>query len=107
MIMDNNYHIFVVISTIIVYVFLSSRKNENKYETNTSIMYILYVPIVLYGGYYFFNSPSTKLESVESSLDSVPSVKNISISKLQVDNPVYYSDNLLSDPYPSSSNSLL
>jgi hypothetical protein len=107
--MDNNYHIFVVITTIIVYIFLSSKKKESNDETS-NIMYLLYVPAILYGGYYFFYSTPTKPETLGSNISSdvVPSVKEISIAPIsqQIDNIGYVpSDDLLSDPYPSSTNS--
>lgn len=89
--MDNNYHIFVIITTILVYIFLSSKKKENK---EGFIMYLLYTPMVLYAGYYFFYSPYIKLEKTGSNLD---------ISTRQ--SIINYSDDLLSDPYPVSSNS--
>jgi hypothetical protein len=104
--MDNNYHIFVVITTIIVYIFLSSKKKESNDETS-NIMYLLYVPAILYGGYYFFYS-TPKPTNLGSSVSSDVSVKEISIAPIsqQIDNIGYVpSDDLLSDPYPSSSNS--
>lgn len=103
--MDNNYHIFVVITTIIVYIFLSSKKKESKDETN-NIMYLLYIPAILYGGYYFFYSTPTKPENIGSISDTftIPSVKEISLAPNSQLNYVQ-SDDLLSDPYPSSTNS--
>lgn len=102
--MDNNYHIFVVITTIIFYIFLSSKKKDAN-ESNSNIMYLLYVPAILYGGYYFFYS-TPKPENLGSSVSSdvVPSVKEISIAPISQQMYVP-SDDLLSDPYPSSSNS--
>lgn len=106
--MDNNYHIFVVITTIIVYIFLSSKKKDENETSN--IMYLLYIPAILYGGYYFFYSTPTKPENLGSNISSdvVPSVKEISLAPIsqQIDNIGYVqSDDLLSDPYPSSTNS--
>lgn len=103
--MDNNYHIFVVITTIILYIFLSSKKKDaNETSTNTNIMYLLYIPAILYGGYYFFNSTPTKPENVGSSISSDVSVKEISVAPISQQMYVP-SDDLLSDPYPSSTNS--
>lgn len=104
--MNNNYHIFVVITTIIVYIFLNSKKKDED-KTNTNIMYILYIPAILYGGYYFFYSSPTKHKNLTSHSNNVSSVKEISlapISQQQIVN-IGYSDDLLSDPYPSSTNS--
>jgi len=101
--MDNNYHIFVVITTIIVYIFLSSKKKESNDETSTNIMYLLYIPVILYGGYYIFYSNPTKPENLGSSVSSDVSVKEISLAPIS--QTYVPSDNLLSDPYPSSTNS--
>ena len=103
--MNNNYHIFVIITTIIVYIFLSSRKkNDDDDEDKSSIMYLLYVPAVLYGGYYFYYNPyNTKPSALTSHSDMYISLAPI--SQPYIDKPIYYSDDLLSDPYPTSSNS--
>jgi hypothetical protein len=46
--MNVNYHIFVCISTIIVYVLINSKKDNDQNHN------YLYVPLILYGGHYFF-----------------------------------------------------
>jgi len=103
--MDNNYHIFVVITTIIFYIFLSSKKKDtNETNTDTNIMYLLYVPAILYGGYYFFYTPKPENLGSSVSSDVVPSVKEISIAPIS-EQMYIPSDDLLSDPYPSSTNS--
>ena len=81
--------IFMIIATIIIYIFLNSRKKE--YDDNSNNL--LYIPIILYTGYYFFYN-KTNLVTVPVPIDNISN--NI---------PIQYSEELLSAPYPSSSNS--
>ena len=101
--MDNNYHIFVIITTIIIYIFLTSRKRD-KNKDNSDFMYLFYVPIILYCGFYFFYSPKSKYikSDIKSSDISGTNVSHV----LHISQPNnFYSEELLSDPYPTSSNS--
>lgn len=97
--MNNSYHVFVIITTVIVYIFLSSKKNDKDDSKEISIVYLLSTPVILYSGYYFLYNPITKLE--ETGFNSNISTKH-SVFKNDIIN---YSDDLLSDPYPVSSNS--
>ncbi len=83
---NKNFHAFVIITTIVFYVILRSYKkpnNENKKPSN--LIYVLLIPITLYGGNYLYNLSSN------TTITSTP-IQNLS-------------DDLLSVPYPVSSNS--
>ena len=97
--MDNNYHIFVIITTIISYIFLTSRKRD-KNKDNSNFIYLFYIPIILYGGFYFFYSPKSK----DVKLDIKSNISGTNVSHVSQPNN-FYSEELLSDPYPTSSNS--
>lgn len=56
--MDTNFHIFVIITTIITYVLINSRKVKNGMNRN-----YIYVPFILYGGHYIFNSSSSAVQT--------------------------------------------
>lgn len=51
--MDTNFHIFVIIATIIAYVLINSRKNENNENGSINFNFI-YIPLLLYTGHYIF-----------------------------------------------------
>jgi hypothetical protein len=89
--MDTNFHAFVFISTIVVYIILRSyKKSETEDKKTSNLIYVLLVPVILYGGHYYFNkNPNT-----------IPNKDSISQIKESI------SDDLLTAPYPVSSDSL-
>ena len=85
-----NIHIIVIIATIIFYFYLTQRK-ENKGTQGTStedlarqgsLLYLLYVPLIIYSGYYYFVRDS-----------NIPILPNINSN---------ISDDLLSEPFPTT-----
>ena len=91
--MDTNFHAFVFISTIVVYIILRSyKKSEAEYKKTSNLIYVLLVPVILYGGHYYFNKPANII--VIQNKDSISQIKES------------LSDDLLSAPYPVSSDSL-
>lgn len=91
-----NFHVFVLISTILYYIILRSYKgsiisNERETKstkTKSNFIYILFLPILLYIFYYFF---IYKKESIVTS---------------DTDNSTVISHNLMSAPYPDSISSI-
>lgn len=87
--MDTNFHAFVFIATFVVYVILKSyKKTEPENKKTSNLIYVLFVPLILYGGHYYYNRntpiPNTITNSHNSSV----------------------SEDLLTTPYPVSSDSL-
>lgn len=80
-----NFHVFVSICTFVYYIVLKnfqSSLHSNKprrRKRDSKLIYILFLPIVLYLCYYFFvnvqcpkNDISQRLPTVKSSIDSAP-----------------------------------
>jgi hypothetical protein len=82
-----NFHIFVIVATLAVYIILKSYKTSDDNNSNKSnLIYVLLTPLILYSGNYFL----TKDTGIISNNPST----NSSISEV-----------LLSIPYPASSDS--
>ena len=91
--MDTNFHAFVFISTIVVYIILRSyKKSESEDKKTSNLIYVLIVPVILYGGHYYFNKNT----------NTIPTPTKDSISQIKESIP----DDLLTAPYPVSSDSL-
>lgn len=83
--MNTNFHALVFISTIIVYIILRSyKKAEPDSKKTSNLIYVLLVPIILYGGHYYFTKQSNNIV-----IDEIPQ-NNIS-------------EDILTTPYPVSS----
>lgn len=83
-----NFHIFVIVATLAVYIILKSYKSNDDNESQKSnLIYILLIPIILYSGNYFLTKNTDSM-----------SVNNQS-------NNSSISEELLSIPYPVSSDS--
>ena len=85
-----NFHVFVFISTIIFYILMkmykiSIIKNQKKKKNNSNLIYILFVPALLYLTHFIFLNPNN----------------NINLLKTRS-----FSDELLTEPYPASNNSI-
>jgi hypothetical protein len=85
-----NFHIFVFISTIVFYIVMkmykiSIIKNQKKKKNNSNLIYILFVPALLYLTHFIFLNPNN----------------NINLLKTRS-----ISDELLTEPYPASNNSI-
>jgi hypothetical protein len=85
-----NFHVFVFISTIIFYIVMkmykmSIIKNQRKKKNNSNLVYILFVPGLLYLTHFIF----LNLNNTNNLL------------KVRT-----YSDELLTEPYPASNNSI-
>ncbi len=90
--MDGNFHAFVFITTIVVYIILrKSKMNDMTQKKSSNLIYVLSVPAILYGGYYFYNKQN------KSQLEST------SIS--DIINDVLSNEELLSTPFPITSES--
>lgn len=88
--MDTNFHAFVFITTIVFYVVLRSyKKSEPENKKTSNLIYVLSVPIVLYGGHYFLYKNKNTLTPTQ-----IQNNQNIESS---------LSDDLLTTPYPISS----
>jgi multisubunit Na+/H+ antiporter MnhB subunit len=89
--MNINFHAFVFTSTIIVYIILKSyKKSKPEYKKTSNLIYVLLVPVVLYSGNYYFNKNINQ--------------QNILIETQSSINDAM-SENLLTKPYPISSDS--
>jgi hypothetical protein len=85
-----NFHVFVFISTIVFYILMkmykiSIIKNQKKKKNNSNLIYILFVPALLYLTHFIFLNPNN----------------NINLLKTRS-----FSDELLTEPYPASNNSI-
>jgi len=65
-----NFHLFVIITTIVYYILLRkykrSLRNRTRGKRQSRLVYLIFLPIVLYITYYFFSSKNAKLEYLES-----------------------------------------
>lgn len=85
--MDTNFHAFVFITTIVFYIVLRSyKKKEPEHKKTSNLIYVLAVPIILYGGHYYLYKD--KPIAIKSDLTEITS---------------HTSEDLLSIPYPISS----
>lgn len=80
-----NFHVFVFIATIVFYIIMKMykktiEKQTNKTKKSSNLMYILFVPFLLYLTHFMFLTPHK---------DQLYHQKN-------------YSDDLLTEPYPVS-----
>jgi hypothetical protein len=109
-----NFHIFVLISSVLFYIFLRSykyniltsksslKKSSNKRrrnKKNSNLIYALFLPIVLYTFYYIFiYKPNNITLSQNTMLGGSPGYDIKSV----------FSDNGLTQPYPitASDNSM-
>ena len=83
-----NFHIFVIVATLAVYIILKSYKsNDNDESHKSNLIYVLLTPIILYSGNYFLTKNTDSL-----SVDNQSNSSSIS-------------EELLSIPYPVSSDS--
>jgi hypothetical protein len=89
--MNTNFHAFVFISTIVVYIVLRSyKKSEPESKKTSNLIYVLLVPIILYGGHYYYSNYYTP--KIQTNIET-PSIKES------------VSEDLLTTPYPVSSSS--
>lgn len=96
-----NYHIFVIICTLIYYFVLQSFKRQNKEDndnekSNSNLIYLLFVPLVLYLSKWLFmdsnikdlkSNPIKEKGIVERDLDSIIS-KTGTQTNAQINKPV-------------------
>jgi hypothetical protein len=62
----NKFHIYVVINTLIFYVILKSYKSSvNKKDNNSRLIYLLYIPGLLYSTYYLINNTEYITEKIK------------------------------------------
>ena len=85
-----NFHIFVFISTIVFYIIMkmykiSILKNRKKTKKDSNLIYILFVPAILYLTHFIFLNGNNTINILKSKS---------------------YSDELLTEPYPASNNSI-
>lgn len=85
-----NFHVFVFISTIIFYIVMkiykaSIIKSQRKKKHNSNLIYILFVPALLYLTHFIFLNPNNNINLLKSRS---------------------FSDDLLTEPYPASNNSI-
>ena len=123
-----NIHVFVVISTICFYILLInliSSRNQTRKPQKINIIYLLFIPTILYICYYFYNdnlSPNSHLlthvsPNVSSNASSNASsnshllthVSHNASSNLSHVSPDLLSNrsDILSQTFPSSSNSFI
>jgi len=93
--MNTNFHAFVFISTFVCYIILRSYKKHIE-STHNLFMYVLFVPIILYGGYYFTQQQTTQSIPPQPSPITLPISPNTTIDS-----------ELLTAPYPLSSSNTL
>lgn len=85
-----NFHVFVFISTIVFYIVMkiykaSIIKSQRKKKNNSNLIYILFVPALLYLTHFIFLNPNNNINLLKSRS---------------------FSDDLLTEPYPASNNSI-
>ena len=85
-----NFHIYVLITTVLYYIVLKMFKKESSNETKKTnyFIYILFVPILLYITRYIYFLTSKDIETVQ-----IKKPSTISSSS---------SSSVLSEPYPAS-----
>jgi hypothetical protein len=82
-----NFHIFVIVATLAVYIILKSYKTSDDNNSNKSnLIYVLLTPLILYSGNYFLTKDTEVISNNQSTNSSM-------------------SEELLSIPYPVSSDS--
>lgn len=82
-----NFHIFVIVATLVVYIILKSYKTSDDNNSNKSnLIYVLLTPLILYSGNYFLTKDTEVISNNQSTNSSM-------------------SEELLSIPYPVSSDS--
>lgn len=103
MLISKEFHIFVIITTIIYFILLRRYKQDitnnalskdNNKKEPSNLIYIIFLPIVLYLGHIFLNMKSLNKPSL-----------NTNSSIMQPAYNVYKppsSEGLLSAPYPAS-----
>jgi hypothetical protein len=95
--MHTNFHAFVFISTIVVYIILRSyKKLEPKNKGSSNLIYVLLIPVILYGGQYYFNKSNTTNNN---------DILNNDILNDNILNNERVSSDILTTPYPVSSDS--
>lgn len=86
-----NFHVFVFISTIVFYIVMKMYKialiksQRKKKNNNSNLIYILFVPALLYLTHFIFLNPNNNINLLKSRS---------------------FSDELLTEPYPVSNNSI-
>lgn len=94
------FHIFVFVTTVIYFLLLKRYKKDitenalSKQKEPSNLVYLVFLPIILYTGHLFFNS---KLLNTKSHNTSIIQPTYNAYKPLS-------SDGLLSIPYPASSN---
>jgi len=112
-----NIHVFVVISTICFYILLInliSSRNQTRKPQKINIIYLLFIPTILYICYYFYNdnlSPNSHLLTHVSPNSHLlthvsPNLSSNASSNLSSNLSSNRSD-ILSQTFPSSSNSFI
>lgn len=101
-----NFHIFVVISTIVFYILLrfykyTIQKKQRGSAPKSNLIYVLFVPAILYLAQFMYNFQNGKMTQSKDVLDIVP--KNTLVGNNMED---FVSDSLLSTPFPESSISI-
>ena len=101
-----NFHLFVAITTFAFYIVLKSYKysllnnnSKNKSKNKSNLIYILFIPTILYITHFLFIIPSSSPVSSSSPISSPLPVS----SPISLQAPVQSQYNLLNTPYPVSS----
>lgn len=90
--MHINIHIFVFVATIIFYFLLYNLMSyeKNRQPKKLNIIYILFIPIILYFCYYYYSENELFFSYLQAPINTTPN-----------------NTDYINIPYPSSSNSLL
>jgi hypothetical protein len=100
-VIDLNFHVFVIILTIIIYIILKKR-TQSKKNSKFNIIYVLLVPIILYGGNYLL-----KGQIIKSNFDADASLSDVSdVARISDASHMSHSS-ILKIPYPMSESSNL
>jgi len=87
--MSTNFHIIVLVTTFIVYIYFKLSKDANEHNKKSNLIFILLTPVILYTANYFYNKQ--KLEKINNDISDISNISDVS-------------SDLLSIPYPQSTN---
>jgi hypothetical protein len=92
-----DYHIFVIISTIVFYILMwsfSTTSNKKSQGAGSPLIYSLFVPVILYG-YKYMTSDGSLVKGSDTLVGKGGSGTGLSLGKNITE--------IMSDPYPLSS----
>lgn len=96
-----NFHIFVLISTIIFYVVLRMYKRNVKEQNvgKSNLLYVLFLPFIMYLYHFMYRNSTT---NNESGLNLQKIQNNVNTLENSIFDSIRSSEPLLTSPFPES-----